>query len=78
MNESHTSKNLADNIKSAAIEWKLENKVGIAVSDNAANIVKAITEELQWKHFGCYAHTLNLIVQNGLQNESAGRIIRKV
>ncbi|CAG9840716.1 unnamed protein product [Diabrotica balteata] len=34
--------------------------------DNAANIKKAIQVELGWKFFGCFAHTLNLIVQDAL------------
>jgi hypothetical protein len=43
-------------------KFKLSNKVLIAVTDNACNIKKAINSHLQWKHFGCCAHTLNLII----------------
>jgi hypothetical protein len=59
---SHTS----ENIKNMMAKFKLSNKVLIAVTDNACNIKKAINSHLQWKHFGCYAHTLNLIVQDSL------------
>lgn len=62
----HTSVNLAHEIKRVVDEWGLSNKVLIVVSDNAANITGAIVNELGWKHFGCYAHSLNLIVQNAL------------
>lgn len=37
------------------------------VTDNAASIVKAVKEILGWNHFGCYAHSLNLVVENALQ-----------
>jgi DNA-binding transcriptional regulator PaaX len=46
----------------------LENKILLAVSDNAANIKKAIKEDLKWRHFGCLAHTINLIVQDALKS----------
>lgn len=65
--QSHTSKNLASELRRISIDWEIENKVLLCVSDNAANIKNAITNELEWKHFGCYAHTLNLIVQDALK-----------
>lgn len=63
---SHTSKNLAETIKKITDSYGLSDKILIVVSDNAANIVGAINE-LNWKHFGCYAHTINLIVHNALE-----------
>lgn len=41
--------------------------VNFAVSDNASNITNAIEEVLKWKHYCCYAHKLNLIVQRSLR-----------
>lgn len=38
-------------------------------SDNAANIVAAI-KQTEWKHIPCFAHTLNLIVQDSLKEIS--------
>lgn len=64
---SHTSANLAAELKRIVIEWGLEEKIFLAISDNAANIQKAIRDDLKWKHFGCYAHTINLIVRDGLK-----------
>lgn len=44
-------------------------KIILAVSDNAHNIKNALNS-LQLKHFGCFAHKLNLIVQAALKTES--------
>lgn len=67
LNETHTSANLAKELKRVTDEWDLTNKVNFAISDNARNIVKAIETELGWKHYGCYAHSLNLIVSGALR-----------
>lgn len=66
--DNHTSLNLSTKIKSTLIEWNLEDKIIFAISDNANNI-KAALNLLQLKHFGCFAHTLNLIVQSALSLE---------
>lgn len=66
--EAHTSANLATELNRVITLWGLESKILLAISDNAANIQKAIKDELKWKHFGCFAHTINLIVQNGLKS----------
>lgn len=68
--ESHTSSNLAQEIRRIIKEWNLENKVLLIISDNAANVKRAIKEELKLKHFGCYAHTINLIAQDALKQIS--------
>ncbi|CAB3241864.1 unnamed protein product [Arctia plantaginis] len=43
------------------------DKINLAVSDNAAYIKKAISQELGRKHFGYVAHTINLIVQEAIE-----------
>nr|CAI5851084.1 unnamed protein product [Callosobruchus analis] len=48
-------------------KWNLEGKILIVISDNAANMKKAINDELPLKNFGCYAHTINLIAQDSLK-----------
>lgn len=62
---SHTADHLADTIRNITDEYNISDKIILVVSDNAANIVAAINK-LKWKHFGCYAHTINLVVQNAL------------
>ncbi|XP_018570925.1 zinc finger BED domain-containing protein 1-like [Anoplophora glabripennis] len=74
--ENHTSINLASQLKLIIQEWNLEGKILMVISDNAANIKKAIKEELQLKHFGCYAHTINLIALDSLKH--ATKILDKV
>lgn len=66
--ESHTGLNLSIKIKMTLEEWDLEKKICFAVSDNANNIKSALSK-LELKHFGCFAHTLNLIVQGALKIE---------
>lgn len=60
-------------------KWKIENKVVSIVTDNAANIVSAVRYG-GWQHFPCFAHTINLIVHNGLKTikETVDKIKRVV
>ncbi|XP_026462110.1 zinc finger BED domain-containing protein 4-like [Ctenocephalides felis] len=63
----HTSENIAKEIQRLLTEWNLQQKVNFAISDNAYNMKKAIKNILGLKHHGCYAHTINLIVNDGLK-----------
>ncbi|CAG9819749.1 unnamed protein product [Phaedon cochleariae] len=62
--QAHTSVNIARELNNIVVTWGIENKIMLAVTDNAANIRKAIRDELKWKHFGCFAHTINLIAED--------------
>lgn len=73
----HTAINLAQELKRVVTEWNLQDKLLMVVSDNAANI-KAAVNELRWKQYGCFAHTVNLIVRDGLKDEEIGRVINRV
>jgi hypothetical protein len=53
-------------LKEQVNKWGLDNKITMIVSDNAANIVAAV-RLCQWRHFSCFAHSINLIVQSGLE-----------
>lgn len=64
--ERHTAINLEKDLRLVLEEWKLLPKVVAIVSDNAANIVCAV-ENLKKTHISCFAHTLNLAVQDGLE-----------
>lgn len=73
----HTALNLAEELKNVVQEWNILDKILLTVSDNGANIKNAVAH-LGWKHFGCYAHTLNLAVQKVLANSYLGELINKV
>lgn len=74
----HTSENLAIELTNVVESWGIEDKILLAVSDNAANIKNAITVQLNWKYFGCFAHTLNLIVKDALKIVEISNIVHKV
>ncbi|XP_046983714.1 E3 SUMO-protein ligase ZBED1-like isoform X2 [Schistocerca americana] len=63
----HTAPNLSASLIGTTDNFRLTDKVLLVVTDNAPNIKNAVSI-LKWKHFGCYAHTLNLIVQNALKH----------
>lgn len=66
----HTSEHIADTLLTILNEWDLKEKVHIIVTDNGANIKKAIKDmnlissNITWQP--CTAHTLQLIVGKGL------------
>ncbi|KAI4795310.1 hypothetical protein KUCAC02_031495 [Chaenocephalus aceratus] len=69
----HTSENLAGELLRVAKEWDIENKVACCVSDNAANITKAI-KLLKWTHHPCLAHTINLKVMKPTLDKVKGMV----
>lgn len=75
--ESHTSENLSNELKKVIFEWNLDQKILMVISDNAANIRKAIKDDLKLKHFGCYAHTINLVAQDALKGQNLSDLIGK-
>ncbi|CAK1584794.1 unnamed protein product [Parnassius mnemosyne] len=74
---SHTSANISEELKKITESWDIKEKVNFFVTDNASNMVNA-ANELQWDHFGCYVHKLNLIVQEGLNLPEIASTITKV
>ena len=64
--ERHTQENLKQELIRITKEWKIEDKVELIVTDNAANIVNVV-KLAKFKHLPCFAHTLNLVVQKGIQ-----------
>lgn len=65
--ERHTGIHLSEVLQRIITEWQLDGKVVLVVSDNANNIKNAINI-LRLKHLGCFAHTINLVVE-GLKFE---------
>jgi hypothetical protein len=61
-----------------AQDWGIEKKILLAESDNAYNIQNALSIQLNWRHFGCFAHSINLIVKEGLKSTDMQQLISKV
>lgn len=64
--ERHTADNLSSLLRNKIAEWGIESKIVCIVSDNAANILAAVRQG-EWKSIGCFAHSINLLVQKALQ-----------
>lgn len=68
----HTSQNISDALFVILDEWGLRDKTNIIVTDNGANMKKAIKEmneitpNIKWQP--CVAHTLQLVVGKGLNS----------
>jgi len=44
-------------------------KIVAIVTDNAPNITTAV-REMKYRHIGCFAHSINLVVQHSLEHIS--------
>ncbi|XP_049300483.1 E3 SUMO-protein ligase ZBED1-like [Anopheles funestus] len=64
---SHTAQNIAVWIKKVTEKFNIQNKIVCLVTDNASNMKKAASE-LELPHFSCFAHSLNLVVQDAIEN----------
>lgn len=65
-NQKHTAENLTQLLKARFEEWEINQQIACIVSNNAFNIVAAIRNG-NWRHWGCFAHSINLLVQKGLK-----------
>ncbi len=62
----HTVDNISAELKIKAEEWGIAQKVLVVVTDNGANMVSAV-HQAGWKHYPCFAHTLNLLVKDAIK-----------
>jgi len=67
----HTGWNIAQKLAKTFDNWGLNNRIFVGVSDNAANVTKAMSDlaefEYEIKHIRCAAHTIQLSVKKGLE-----------
>lgn len=72
LNDRHTSDNIKLWLLNIICEWNIDKEnIIVVVSDNAANIKKAITEAFGTeKYLPCFAHTLNLIPSNIIKDDA--------
>ncbi|XP_059098333.1 zinc finger BED domain-containing protein 4-like [Tigriopus californicus] len=62
----HTSEKIATEIRMVLERNKIMDKVIVGVTDNGANVVKAI-RDIGITHEACYAHSLNLVANYALR-----------
>lgn len=62
----HNAANIADYLKKTFEKWDISSKIVAITTDNTAVMVAAV-RILGVRHLGCFAHTLNLLVQNSLK-----------
>ena len=72
----HTAENIAEELKQITDEWNISEKLVASVTDNGANMVAGIRLN-GWKHLPCFAHTLNLVVQDAIRSDSKVSAIKE-
>ncbi|XP_035981373.1 zinc finger BED domain-containing protein 1-like [Fundulus heteroclitus] len=76
MSDRHTADNLAEKLNYIVETWGLSGRVTACVHDNARNIVQANNPtRVSWKSVACFAHTLNLAVNDGFASAGVDRAI---
>ena len=62
----HTAINMSVSLQQCLDRWNLQStQVSVAVTDNASNI-SADIGKMEWVHFCCFSHTLQLGVQKAI------------
>ena len=67
----HTGEYIASCISTMLEKWNISHdRVHLVLSDNPSNMVKAM-QDASLPHFGCFAHSLQLVVKDGLLSQRA-------
>lgn len=72
----HNAENISKTLKAVLEEWGVMGKVACIVTDNDSTMIKAC-DLLQKRHLPCFAHTLNLVVQDCLKENNLREILSK-
>lgn len=75
LEQRHTSENIAQTLREIFNQWNIFDKITCIVTDNAASMVKSC-ELLKKKHLPCFAHTLNLAVQENFNIPEIQKVIK--
>ena len=71
LEEAHTGVYLAEKLTDMRDSWEIPmNKVHLVLRDNGANMVKAM-RDASLPAIGCFAHTLQLVVHDGVLSQRA-------
>lgn len=68
LTKDHTAENIATELTDICNKWDILDKVSCIVTDSGANIVAAVAKCMQKKQLPCFAHLLNLVVQDFIKN----------
>ena len=71
--QDHTGNNLSTYFVAATGKWEIDNKINPIVTDNASNITNAV-EFSGYESLRCAGHTLNLCVNDIIDNEKYPKI----
>ena len=75
MPERHTAENMAHVLQAAVDNWGIASKVAACVHDNASNILLANSRYLEWESHRCFAHTLQLAINDGFKLGSVSTVV---
>ena len=64
LSESHTGKTINKLLQKLIAFWKLDDMEIYFITDNGRNVVKAINLEPSWTRVACFAHTLQLVIND--------------
>ena len=68
---SHTGDQIRMKFEEMFNTWKIkEDQIHLVLRDNGSNMVKALTDA-SLPHYGCFAHTLQLVVHDGVLSHIA-------
>lgn len=71
LTEAHTGEYIAAQILTMLEKWDITlEQVHLVITDNASNMTKAM-RDASLPHFGCFAHSLQLVIHNGLLSQRA-------
>ena len=71
MHGSHTGQYIASTFLNLLQEWKIENgRVFLVLRDSGANVIKGMAL-VEVQTLSCFAHTVQLVVQDGLKAQRA-------
>lgn len=76
MTKNHTAENIAEDLTSICNKWNILSKICCVITDNAANMTSAIKSHMKLRNIPCFAHTLNLVVQDSLKNTKDLQIVK--
>jgi len=68
---SHTGSHICENFNVMLTDWKIDKPmVHVVLRDNASNMDKAM-RDVGLKSYGCFAHTLQLVVNDGVLTQKS-------